>query len=342
MINVGLKMLGKQMRFHGKSCVTFLGAIALSTALSFAMHRSANAQGKMLVEIAVYRGPGCEGAAQLPTFEGFLGRRVDRVIDFLDLRSWKILRESAAWTFACWKNEPAKLTISVPMLPKDGVSSLRAGAEGTYDDVFREIARLAVENGRSDAIMRIGWEFNGEWFPWTSQQDPAAFIAYWRRIVTTMRSVAGQNFRFEWCFALADRLGDPAVAYPGDDFVDIVSADVYNQYWKFWLADPSRRWASMLDGQFGLRWHRDFALAHHKAIAFPEWGTGTRPDGHGGGDDPVFVNGMADWFDAVSPLYQGYWDCLADDFDGRLSDGRQPKSAAAFLARFGAKDGRPP
>jgi hypothetical protein len=350
-VDLRLEVLGEQMRTrnsrrknrrkvrtpHDKLGVTFLGVIVLSSALSVIVHKCAYAQEKIPVEIAVYQGPGCDGVARLPTFEHFIGRKVDRVVDFLDLRSWKVLRESAAWTFGCWKSEPAGLTISVPMLPKDGVSSLRAGAEGAYDDVFRDVARLAIESGRSDAIMRIGWEFNGEWFPWTSQQDPTAFVAYWRRIVTVMRSAAGQRFRFEWCFALAERLGDPAVAYPGDEFVDVISADVYNQSWKPGLADPARRWAAMVEGPFGLRWHRDFALAHHKRVAFPEWGTGTRPDGHGWGDDPVFINGMADWIEAVTPLYQAYWDYPAPDFDAQLSDGRQPKSASAFIARFGGK-----
>jgi hypothetical protein len=318
----------------------FLRTILFATALGLTVHKPANAQAKTAVEIAVYRGPGCDGVAQLPTFENFVGRKVDRVVDFLDRRSWQVMRESAAWTFHCWQDQPVALTISVPMLPEDGTSTLKAGAEGAYDAVFRDIARLALESGRADAVIRLGWEFNGEWYPWSSQRDPTTFIAYWRRIVTVMRSVAGRLFRFEWCFTLSDRLGDPSVAYPGDDVVDIISADVYNQTWKRGLNDPDQRWASMLDGQFGLKWHRNFALAHHKAIAFPEWGTGTRPDGHGWGDDPVFINGMADWIEVANPLYQAYWDYPAPDFNGELSGGAQPKSASAFIARFGKKPGR--
>ena len=326
----------RQPRWPKRTARIALGTMVIAVSC-LALLETAHCQSRGAVQIGVYRGPGCDGVAQLPTFEKFIGRKADRVVDFLDLRSWRVMRESAMWTFDCWKNQPAALTISVPMLPKDGTSTLKAGADGAYDGVFREVARLAVESGRPDAVMRIGWEFNGEWYPWSSQRDPITFIAYWRRIVTVMRSISGQRFRFEWCFTLADRLGDPSVAYPGDDVVDIVSADVYNQTWKRGLDDPVRRWASILDGQFGLKWHRDFALDHGKPIAFPEWGTGTRPDGHGWGDDPVFINGMADWIEAVNPLYQAYWDYPAPDFNGELSGGAQPRSASAFVRRFGMK-----
>ena len=40
--------------------------------------------------------------------------------------------------------------------------------------------------GFADATIRLGWEFNGNWFAWAASNDPAAFITYWQRIVTAM------------------------------------------------------------------------------------------------------------------------------------------------------------
>ena len=41
---------------------------------------------------------------------------------------------------------------------------------------------------------------------------------------------------------------------------------------------------------------RDFAAAHGKPMAFPEWGLLVRSDGHGGGDNPYFIQKMHDFF----------------------------------------------
>ena len=82
---------------------------------------------------------------------------------------------------------------------------------------------------------------------------------------------------------------DPTEAYPGDDVVDIIGMDVYAETWDASTSDPDKRFAYFLDQPFGLKWHRDFAREHGKPISYPEWGVGTRPDGHGVGDDPVFM-----------------------------------------------------
>ena len=115
--------------------------------------------------------------------------------------------------------------------------------------------------------------------------------------------------------------------------VDLIWLDVYNQAWPL-PADPSALWQTMLDRPAGLVWHRDFAAAHGKPRSFPEWGTGTRPDGHGAGDDPLFIANMAQWIASHNVVYHDYWDCHAPDFDAALSDGKQPNSERAFLAAF--------
>ena len=65
--------------------------------------------------------------------------------------------------------------------------------------MFIDTAKALVRNDLADTVVRIGWEFNGEWMPWAAAKDPESFKSYFRRIVETMRSVPGQQFRFEWC-----------------------------------------------------------------------------------------------------------------------------------------------
>jgi hypothetical protein len=286
-------------------------------------------------EIGAYRGPGCDGRAAMYQFEDFLGRKVDRTVDALNAESWHELRTSISWIAKCWSGSAIALTLSVPMLPRDGSGTLHKGAEGAYDDVFEEVGRALVRNSLQDSIVRIGWEFNGDWMPWAAYKDPESYKGYFRRIVNIMRRVPGQRFRFEWCPNHGLHEMDPTLAYPGDDVVDIIGMDVYAETWSVATADPNIRFAWYRDQPFGLKWHRDFARSRGKPISFPEWGVGDKPGGGGVGDDPVFVAGMADWFAETKPLYQNYWD-VDKDYNARMSNRQFPKAADMFRRRFGA------
>lgn len=286
-------------------------------------------------ELGAYRGPGCDGRAAMSVFETFVGRKVGRTVDALNQESWAAMQSSIPWITKCWSGSGIALTLSVPMLPKDGDGSLAEGAAGAYDEIFAETARELVRNGLSDSVVRIGWEFNGDWMPWTAKDDPDAYKRYFRRIVEIMRAEPGQRFRFEWCPNHGRKAMDPTDAYPGDDVVDIIGMDVYAETWDASTADPQLRWRYFLDQPFGLKWHRDFAASHGKPTSYPEWGVGTRPDGHGVGDDPVFIAGMADWFELTQPIYQSYWDVMASDYNAQMSNRQFPQAAEMFRKRFG-------
>jgi hypothetical protein len=287
-------------------------------------------------EVGAYRGPGCDGRAAMAEFETFLGRKVERTVDALNAESWNEMRRSIPWITKCWAGSGIELTLSVPMLPSGGSGTLREGAEGAYDAVFMTTAHALVRNGLEDATIRIGWEFNGNWMPWAASKDPESFKRYFRRIVEKMRSVHGQRFKFEWCPNHGRKNMDPTDAYPGDDVVDIIGMDVYAETWDASTADPHARFQYFLDQPFGLKWHRDFAGERGKPMSYPEWGVGDKPGGGGVGDDPVFVEGMADWFEETKPLYQSYWDVQATDYNARMSNDQFPRAAAMFRKRFGA------
>lgn len=290
-------------------------------------------------EVGAYRGPGCDGRKAMVELETFLGRKIDRTVDALNQMSWLEMRRSIPWITKCWAGSDIALTLSVPMLPRGKSGTLREGADGAYDRVFKETADALVRNGLNDAVVRIGWEFNGDWVPWAASKDPESYKRYFRRIVEIMRRAPGQRFKFEWCPNHGRHAMDPTLAYPGDDVVDIIGMDVYAETWDVSTADPDKRFQYFLDQPFGLKWHRDFAKERGKPISYPEWGVGTRPDGHGVGDDPVFMEKMADWFEEVQPLYQSYWDVEAVDYNARMSNQQFPQAAAAFKRRFGAKGG---
>jgi len=282
-------------------------------------------------EISVYRGPGCIGRNRIADFENFIGRKVERTVDALNQVSWKEMRSSIPWVTKCWAGSGLKLTLSVPMLPFDKTGTLAEGAAGKFDYIFRETAKQLVAHGFQDAIVRIAWEFNGHWMPWRAAADPQGYVAYFRRIVGIMRAEPGQRFRFEWTPNHTKFQIDPEQVYPGDDVVDVIGMDVYDEIHSPDERDPVQRWTSYVERPVGLRWHVNFARAHHKPFAYSEWGVGQKPQGYGGGDNPVFVAGMLNWFRKTNPLYQNYWDNNSSTYDAELSQGnRYPKASAEF------------
>ncbi|MDB5817310.1 MAG: glycosidase [Rhizobacter sp.] len=289
---------------------------------------------KAVAKLGVYLGAECKGAALMAGYTTWLGRKPDRALEFLSNETWLLMENASSRSPACWASTGLPMTFSVSMLPADGVSTLVAGARGDYDAHFKTIAANFVAAGQANAVVRLGWEFNFGWYPWAASPNPTAWVAYWRRIVTAMRSVPGQSFRFDWTPAIGQ--GDIAaeLVYPGDAYVDIVGLDVYNQTWMVPVPTAADLWTSFQTQAYGLNWHRDFALAHGKAMSYPEWGTGTRPDGHGLGDDPVFIANMAAWIAANNVTYHDYWDYEAPDYNAKLSTGNYPQAAAAFKAAF--------
>ena len=291
-----------------------------------------NCESASAASLGVYQGSGCTGATALNNFVGWFGRKPDQVLDFIASDSWQAMLDGSNWVSGCWHNVNAEVVFSLPMLP-EGTDTLADGAAGKFDDKFEQIAAVLIAKGYGDAVIRIGWEFNGDWYPWAAAKDPINWVIYWRRIVTAMRGVEGAAFRFDWCPALGQQQIAANAVYPGDTYVDIIGQDVYNQSWSG-VSTAADRWTELLMQPYGLQWHRTFATTHSKPMSFPEWATGTRPDGHGAGDDAYFIQQMASWIGQTAPLYHNYWDYSAPDFDGKLSNGSKPKAGAAFRQNF--------
>lgn len=106
---------------------------------------------------------------------------------------------------------------------------------------FTTLAKKLVSMGAANAIIRLGWEANGNYpwpggtggFAWTTSGG-AAYVAAFRAVVAAMRAVAGQAFLFDFNMNYGDTNsifqdgGGFAAWYPGNDVVDIISADGYD------------------------------------------------------------------------------------------------------------------
>jgi beta-mannanase len=191
-----------------------------------------------------------------------------------------------------------------------------------------------------NARIRVGHELNGTWYRWSATTNPTAYAAYYRQIVTAMRSVPGQAFTFEWNVSIGITNFDATTAYPGDAYVDYIGQDIYDVKWGDEDATPQQRWASKLApawGQYrhGLQFWADFARAHGKQIAFSEWGLTDKyaqmANGGGGGDSPYFIEQMQKWFAANPTAYEVYFN--EDAHDGKHDLGNAEFATAASRYR---------
>jgi hypothetical protein len=285
--------------------------------------------------MSVYKGNGCEGRGRIPRYEGVMGRKLDGVSDFFAADSWASMQSDAQWALGCWQGQPYRLSIGVPLIVKG--ATLSAAAAGDYDEEFQKLGALLVAKGQANAILRIGWEFNGGWYAWKADGDPVSFKGAFRHVVQVLRATPGQHFQIAWNPSMNAGALAPDALWPGDDAVDLVGLDVYNQSWRGQDKDPAVRWQGHLTANYGLNWLAQFSAMHHKPIVIPEWGTGTRPDGHGWGDDPLFIHNMAAWMRAHKVAYQSYWDFTAPDYDSTMSAGKFPQTLEAYKAEFGGK-----
>ena len=311
------------------ACRATTAAACLAALLTLAAQPASAAPGDTL---GVYRGAASPG--EVRAYEAWLGRPVYRVHDFLADDDWSKIA-NPTWWLRTWGQSPygTRMMYSVPMLPRTG-GTLAQGAAGAYNGYFRQLAQRLVAEGQGAVTLRLGWEFNGDWYRWRVSGvagGAASYAAYWRQIVATMRSVPGAAFTFDWCTnngSVPSTL-NPETAYPGDAYVDYISQDVYDQAYPA-TRDPATRWASIAGRPYGLNWLVGFAARHGKRIAIPEWGLGY--NAYGGGDDPYFVAQMYAFIARTNPAYHVHWEYSVPP---RLMTGRNPRAAAEFRRLFG-------
>ncbi|WP_369180512.1 glycoside hydrolase family 26 protein [Streptomyces mutabilis] len=217
-----------------------------------------------------------------------------------------------AW--ADWRTaDPDRmLVLNVPMMERneEGLDDdevrglLRQGAAGRFDHHFRALAERLVELKVPDTVVVLGWEMNGVTYSHRCGPDPEAWKTYWNRIVTTMRAVPGQKFRFDFTPSRGRDAVPWTRCYPGDDTVDIIGMDSYDQ-------PRGMTFDEQVKEPYGLQDHVEFAKARKKPVSYPEWGLFRN------GDNPEYMRRMLAWMDEHEPVYNtitdycphGVWQC---------------------------------
>ncbi|MER7054751.1 glycosyl hydrolase [Streptomyces sp. NPDC000351] len=279
---------------------------------------------------------GTRGVARMAQLSHWLGGADLRVgHTYLPGDRWSNIEGAPGFldVWADWRtSEPDRmLVLNVPMMERNekGVGDdevrelLRQGAAGRFDHHFRALAERLVELNVPDTVLVLGWEMNGITYTHRCGPDPEAWKTYWNRIVTTMRAVPGQKFRFDFTPSRGRDAVPWTRCYPGDATVDIIGMDAYDQPRGMSFDEQVRE-------PYGLQAHVDFAKAHGKPISYPEWGLFRN------GDNAEYMRRMLAWMDEHEPVYNtvtdycphGVWQC--DD---------NPRSTAVYRSvLFGRTD----
>ncbi|MBE1531764.1 glycoside hydrolase family 26 protein [Actinomadura algeriensis] len=283
------------------------------------------------VPLGAFLGSGAEGVARVPRFADWLGSAVTVGHTYLPGETWRAIEGPAEIIdpWARWTNaDPRRmLVLNVPMMARNEASvpypvmalRLRHGAAGRFDERYRTLARRLVAAGVGDAVIVLGWEMNGNTYSGQCLPNPPAWKAYWRSIVETMRSVPGAEFRFDFTPTRGIDAIPWTMCYPGDDVVDIIGSDTYDQ-------PNGATFEDYVNEPYGLREQAEFAAEHGKPISFAEWGL------FHNSDNPEYIRGMHRWIVTHDVVYQtitdycphGVWRCSEN-----------PRSSLAYRELFG-------
>jgi hypothetical protein len=323
-----------------------------SNQVSVTTQTASTAASNNISKLGVYAGP--TNLTGINTVSTLLGQQVPWAMEFLDGTDWAHTTQNG-WPYPSWEGTGYRMIWGIPILPSTyspssdindttgSVYGLSQGAAGDFNSYFVTVAQNMVNDGFANSIIRLGWEFNGGWFPWAANGGANYFIQYWQNIVNSMRSVTGQHFLFEWNPTLGDQgAGNLANYYPGNNYVDIIGEDVYDLNWNNYPGCEAN-WQNMLTETYGLNWFANFAAQQGKLMAFPEWGLGwgttavncgtlSNTGGQtGGGDDAYFVQQMVNYINTHNFIEATVWDYGSSPLPNTT---QYPNATAAFKSGF--------
>ena len=305
---------------------------------------------------------------------------------------------NAGWTAWSWAKSPVVGTaitpvIGIPMSDSRHWAGNAAGwtnddffkgiIGGAYDADYKGVVDAWAKAGFKTMELRLGYEMDGGFMPWYMGDDAATqgdWVAAFQHLSVLMRAEAkadGATAKIVWNPADINYSRQPVqAAYPGDVYVDVISADAYSPLYpkglydwhkndgtvaaniQQWWADPVNRehfWSHPnanqwnpggADNGFGLEDAIAMAKAHGKPLAISETGAGGDGTTNGPSDEGDFPRWLA--AELASAQAQGVAIDHVNIWDAHLGDGNwdfsspgagKPLEAAAWAASFGASSG---
>jgi len=224
-----------------------------------------------------------------------------------------------------------------------------------FDAYYRKMAEELATFAPEFLIIRVGWELNGN-FPWSiarcdTTEKANGYKNTHRKIVTMLRAAfdrMGKKFLVTWNFGRdSANLKRPlSELYPGDSYVDTIGLDYYDRKFANWGLNNSsdakfKEMASQgtTKQPFGLYTWYDFAMSMKKPFSVEEWGVWNSSDSFAGGDNPVYIRNMYNFFNSHKAdtvlTSKGRVPAIAfenyhNEHVHMLGTSRSPKASAAY------------
>lgn len=193
---------------------------------------------------------------------------------------------------------------------------------GSWDPYITQWGRDAAAFGKP-IMVRWGHEFNGDWYPWSvakNGQSPQLYIEAYRRVHDLVTQAGATNVVWVWCpnadSQPAQGWNNPALAYPGDEYVDWIAIDGYD-------FDGNDTFVSKFE-----RLYRSLTAAFNKPLYVGEMSSGRK-----GADRAAWIEGMHQALTGAFPAIKGFvWFNIKKERDWRLEE--SPESLAAAVKAF--------
>lgn len=303
--------------------------------------------------------------ANIQAYETFIGRQVDYVLDYVvdSPKTWEQFETGVlclqSTRVGIWSSVlgSRNLLLSIPACCGRSTGSdggdWQEEATGMNDAHWTALGNYLVDQGLGTSILRIGREFNGNWYPWSpviTRDPPVHYIAGYNHIVSLLKALPETNFTYMWNPMLGQQDIGRNVEdfYPGNNYVDYIGLDVYD--WGNYptlTAPPFYRTLAEQESNFhfmqvmpnGFNAWRAFSRNMSKPLAYPEYGLQIWMSGnsyYGGGDDAFFIRQMENYVSAsfMAAMWEDNYSGLfeADDVPARVV--KVPESRAQFLASY--------
>jgi hypothetical protein len=277
------------------------------------------------------------------TFDRMVKRKLPLGLTFLAQDTWANMGSASnvRARYVGFIGLRSNIVVAVP-LNMTG-STLAQVAAGNFDSYFTTMFTQIAADFPA-AKIRLGWEFNGNYFAWCATGVETDFIAAWQHIYTLGKAISSQ---FEFCWNpdkiaavyVGDGSADATACYPGDAYVDSIGIENYAQWrnsvdaptsgstFPYVTPEPTvkqvERWTNCSLGTLStsfagagtprpycLLWAAQFATQHGKPLAIPEWGIGFDPlrNGRHVGDDAYHVAQTFAFITANSVAWHCYFD----------------------------------
>ena len=298
--------------------------------------------------------PAAEAAFQSKVASFTQGIRAPEYIDaFFDMSSWAAMVPSAQWVAWSQSRSPVAHSmtpvVGVPLgtWQDHGTDTLWRIANGQMDDVYRGIAEAYRSAGYTSVDMRVGWEMNGDYMPWSmgsTHEQVAAWRAAFAHLADVFHAIPGMDVDVVWNPGLSNNAQISVTeSYPGDDKVDIMAIDIYSSLYKY---DPavtdtqfynypsaSTSHPTGIDSvQWGLVQAAAFAAAHGKPLGIGETGVKV-------GDSLALPQAIADVYNAPGApkaAFVNIWDVTTYEGDWEFTGGHADATARAWSSALGA------